>query len=290
MVNRARSSARDLPRTGPADASAPRGRRGRPTETRCGWPPATGHPRTRGFVAATRTEEPNGRSRPREQPPVEPRHSRISSRSTTGETCGSVDHVGGQRAGARAERPASHPAGQPLGGEEREAPRRTRTSPARPRARRPPTARDQPRPGVAAVVPVVVVEVAPGPLVGGHRQQQPAARCEHPGELVERRCSSGSQCSSTSKAATTSKLPSRNGSRIAEPQTPAGLEAARVDVEGGVLAEAAQPAHARAVGAPDVEDPGRLTDVAAERGLQQRRAGRGTTSSRARRSRPIRHG
>ena len=79
-------------------------------------------------------------------------------------------------------------------------PRRRRTSPGRPRSPARSTEADEPRPGVAAVVAGLDVVVGPGPLVGRHRQQHPAAGRAAPGPARRWPAPRRSQCSTTSKA------------------------------------------------------------------------------------------
>ena len=139
--------------------------------------------------------------------------------------------------------------------------------------------------GVAAVVVVDLVVAAPQPLVGGHGEQQRAARGDRATQLAQRGESS-CRCSITSRLTARSKLSSANGISSTEPSITSPTSRSRASAT--LVCESSMPVtvavareldHVAPAAAAGVED---ARGRAAARARRSRRrapfVGRGTTS------------
>ena len=167
---------------------------------------------------------------------------------------------------------ALDPAEQPLGDEEREhrSERVRRPVDHEPRAL---GDADETRPGVAPVVSRLDVVVGPGPLVRGNRQQHPAPRAQHAGQLGHGQRLALAVLDHVERRHHVERVV-REGQRLGGPaHALAGSESAGEQVQRDPAVAALHPADARAVGAAHVEDRGRSPEVRPQDRVQQLGAG-----------------
>ena len=220
------------------------------------------------LTAARNTEEPNGRSR-RASTRSSHRHRPRSAFPRTGPTSGTSTTSAGWW--VRRAKPVTGPTDGPLGDEHRKDPGEAvgRTAYLEAGVLE---CGHRPRAGVAAVVAVRDVVVAPRPLVRRHRGEQAAAGLEDPVQLAQR---VGLGLAVLDHVERADHLEARVGEGQGEHRTahPVGRpEASGVEVERHLL-RGRQPADAGPVGAADVEQARGVADVGAEGGPQHLRTG-----------------